>query len=166
MPRGPHLSRTGFLACCVALATWLVAPAAADTLTYENARFGTLVVFPAELFSETMDPPENGDGMTWLAADGASLAVYGMHNALMVGPGELADQAGAADGRPGFEVTYRRVGSDWVVLSGYEGDEVFYHRLEFGAGDVIHAMLMKYPAALKEKYDPLVGPIAASLAGP
>lgn len=138
-------------------------PAAADTVTYENSRFGTSISFPADIFVTQMDPPENGDGMTWLSDDGASLAVYGMNNALMADTETLADQASA---REGFETTYRRVERNWFVLSGYEGANIFYYRFELGADDVIHAMLLRYPTALRQKYDPLVAPLAATLAGP
>lgn len=153
-------------AAALVLAALVAGPAAADSLTYRNDRFGTTVAFPAEIFRTAMEPPENGDGMTFLADDGASIAVYGFNNALMVSPDGLADQAGDPQGRPRFTVTYRRVGKDWAVVSGLDGGDVFYQRFEFGAGDVIHAMLMRYPASAKSAYDPLVGPIAASLSGP
>lgn len=139
-------------------------PASADTLTYRNARFGTTVTFPAEIFSSQMPPPANGDGMTWVSEDGASLSAYASHNALMLSPREFADQASQGGDR--FEVTYRRVTDDWVVLSGYEDGDIFYYRFEFGADDVIHAMLLKYPPTLREKYDSLTGQIGGSLAGP
>ncbi|APH72056.1 hypothetical protein [Aquibium oceanicum] len=140
------------------------APAFADTLTYRNARFGTSLTFPAEVFSDQMEAPANGDGMTWLSDDGASLAVYASHNALDLSPREFADQASQGQGE--FEVTYRRVADDWVVLSGYEDGKIFYYRFEFGADDVIHAMLLKYPPTLRDKYDPLTGKLGSSLEGP
>jgi hypothetical protein len=138
--------------------------ALADTLTYRNARFGTTLTFPAEIFAVQMEPPANGDGMTWLSDDGASLAVYASNNALMLSPREFADQA--SQGGERFEVTYRRVADDWVVLSGYEDGQIFYYRFEFGRDDVIHSMLLKYPPTLRDKYDPLTGRIASTLGGP
>jgi hypothetical protein len=138
--------------------------ALAEPLTYRNARFGTTLTFPAEVFSQPMEPPANGDGMTWLSADGASLSAYASNNALMLSPRAFADQASQGNGR--FEVTYRRVADRWVVLSGYEDGEIFYYRFEFGADDVIHSMLLRYPTALRERYDPLTGPLGRSLDGP
>lgn len=149
------------------LAFSLLLPAAfanADTLTYRNARFGTSLTFPAEIFSNQLEAPANGDGLTWLSDDGASLAVYASTNALMLSPGQFADQASQGQGE--FEVTYRRVADDWVVLSGYEEGNIFYYRFEFGSDDVIHAMLLKYPPTLRDKYDPLTGTIGSSLQGP
>jgi hypothetical protein len=144
------------------LATLAAAPALADTLTYRNSRFGTTITFPAELFERRMDPPANGDGMTWTSAGGASLAVYGANNALAVDPQGLADQVAAS----GVEITYRRVGSNWVVLSGYEDGLIFYQRFEFGADDVIHGVLIKYPESQRGVFDPILGDIAGSLGGP
>jgi hypothetical protein len=134
----------------------------ADEMRYTNARFGTSIAFPAEIFSEAMEPPANGDGMTWRSADGASLAVFGQHNALEMSPTDLVAEAS----QPGVSITYSRSGKDWAVVSGTEGRLIFYQRFEFGADDVIHSVLLRYPAALKATYDPLVGPVVATLDGP
>ena len=71
---------TSLSAALVACA--LASPAIAKPFTYTNARFGTSVTFPDDVFTGQAEPPENGDGMTFLAEDGASLAVYGSNNAL------------------------------------------------------------------------------------
>jgi hypothetical protein len=139
--------------------------ARAQQITYVNERFGTEVTFPADIFSNRMDPPANGDGLTFLSSDGASLAVYGMNNALAQTPAGLVQEA-KAQSSGDYDLTYSKAGKDWAVLSGFEQGLVFYERFEFGADDVIHAFLMKYPPSLKPKYDPLVGPIAGSLTGP
>lgn len=144
----------------------VAAPALADTLTYKNSRFGTSITFPAEIFRQAMEPPENGDGMTWLSDDGASLAIYAFNNALMQTPEEFADTASEPAGREGFEVTYRRVKDNWVVLSGYVEGDIFYDRFEFGANDVIHAMLLRFPTDLKPKYEPYIADMGKSLEGP
>lgn len=141
-----------------------MSPAAlADSLTYANSRFGTTLTFPAELFDQRMEPPANGDGMTWTAADGGSLAVYGSNNALDATPQQLIEQM--ADS-PGVEVTYSKAGKDWAVVSGFEEGLIFYQRFEFGGDGVIHSMLLRYPEAQRGRYDPLVGDIAGTLAGP
>ena len=143
------------------LATAIAAPALAKPFTYTNARFGTSVTFPDEVFTSHAEEPANGDGLLWLSPDGASLAVYGSNNALEQSPEQLADFTSE-----GLDVTYRKVGKNWVVLSGHDGPNIFYHRLEFGGDGVIHAFLLKYPASAKAKYDPLIGGIAESLNGP
>ncbi|KQU70010.1 hypothetical protein ASC75_07700 [Aminobacter sp. DSM 101952] len=145
----------------ILLALSLAAPAMAEPFIYTNARFGTSVTFPLEVFTSRAGEPANGDGMTFLAPDGASLAVYGSNNALDQTPEQLADFSSE-----GATITYRKVGKDWVVLSGHDGPDIFYHRLKFGRDGVIHAFLLKYPATTRSKYDPLVGAIADSLVGP
>lgn len=137
----------------------------AEPVRYANPRYGTTVTFPGEVFSLPQPPSENGDGMSWAAPDGGFLAVWGMYNALGQTPEEYADWENENQG-PGYQVTYRRVAKDWVVLSGYDGGEVFYKRFEFGAEDVVHALLIRYPKARKAAYDRLVGPIAESFDGP
>ncbi|WP_269929591.1 hypothetical protein [Aminobacter sp. HY435] len=139
----------------------IAAPAAAKPFIYTNARFGTSVTFPAEVFTGKADEPANGDGLTWLAPDGASLAAYGSYNALEQTPEQLADFSSE-----GLDVSFRKVGKNWVVLSGRDGANIFYQRFEYGRNGVIHAFLLKYPATAKAKYDPLVRSIAESLNGP
>lgn len=142
-----------------------VQPAGADTLTYTNARFGTSVTFPAELFEQRMELPGNGDGMRWTSASGASIAVYGGNNALDLTP-ETLIQEQLARGMAGFEVTYHRAGDNWAVVSGVEDGAIFYQRSLFGADEVIHTVLIKYPPSARDAFDPVVGDIAGSLTGP
>ncbi len=52
------------------------------------------------------------------------------------------------------------------MLSGLKDRTIFYERRLFGKDHVIRSVWIKYPPALKSKYDPLVGAIAASLKGP
>lgn len=148
----------------VALAAMLFAcPGYAAQSTYVNERFGTSIAFPDDVFTQRMPPPDNGDGQRWQAPDGGTLAVFGRYNVMDETPESLADNAKHEGGR---QVTYSKVGKDWVVLSGTETGQVFYERYQFGKSDVIHTVVIGYPVALKAKYDPLVGHIAASLKGP
>ncbi|MBX3578153.1 MAG: hypothetical protein KF723_13175 [Rhizobiaceae bacterium] len=147
------------------LVAFAVAPALADQLTYVNDRFGTSVTFPAELFDQRLEPPANGDGMSWSSSDGATLSVWGTNNVLDFTPQSLAEHETARD-TPGFEVTYHRVGSNWLVLSGYDEGLIFYERFVFGSDNVIHGVWIKYPESLRSTFDPIVGDIAASLKGP
>jgi hypothetical protein len=149
------------LSATVLMTLTICAPVEARPVTYTNARFGTSVTFPDEVFSRKMAAPANGDGMSWTSADGASLAVFGSNNVLEQSPKELADQVSL-----GLKVTYSRIGKDWAVLSGFDGGLVFYERFEFGASGAIHSVLITYPAEKKAVYDLLVGPIADSMQGP
>lgn len=136
--------------------------AMASDYTYANPRFGTTITFPDAIFNEADPEPENGDGARWRAADGGELAVWGEYNALDFTPSTLADFIA----KDLDKVTYRKVGARWMVVSGFDGDVIVYHRAEFGSGGVIHTMELRYPAALNQHYDRLAGKIADSLIGP
>jgi len=140
-------------------------PAFADSLTYTNARFGTHVTFPAELFETREEPPANGDGMKWTSSDGGSMGVFGSWNVTELSPADYLQQL--IDFRGGEDdITYKRAGKDWVVISGTQGPDIFYERHEFGAQSAIHSVVLTYPRSLEAKYNPAVGPIANSLGGP
>lgn len=140
------------------------APVAAET--YVNPRFGTAVEFPAEVFAQPQLPPDNGDGQRWRSPDGAELAAFGSYNALEQTPAGFFAEL-IASRRQTTKLTYSRVEDRWGVVSGFAGQEVYYEKYVFGEGDeIIHGLILRYPTALKAKYDPLVGPIANSLDGP
>jgi hypothetical protein len=157
-----HLRRIGLFSALLFFPTNLTTTALAKPFTYVNARFGTVCTFPDQIFSKRMPEPENGDGLEWQSADGASVACYGGYNALDDTPKSLVESEKASP-EPGEKVTYSKTGKNWAVLSGTKGDKIFYRRSVFGKEDVIHSVFIEYPAALKAKYDPLVGAIAASL---
>ncbi len=138
-------------------------PAAAAGTVYVNARFGTTITYPADVFTRRMLPPDNGDGQSWRAPDGGTLLVYARIAVAGETPKGIEAAAKSDSGR---RLTYSRSGSDWVVLSGIETGSVFYERYRFGDDGVIHVVVVGYPVDLAPRYDPLVGPIARSLSGP
>ena len=145
-----------------ALAIAAAIPVTAAERTYVNPRFGTTITFNDSVFTTMQPEPDNGDGASWLAPDGGRLLVWGQNNVLDFTPTTLADDvAGGLD-----QETYRKVGSRWMVVSGYDEGEIVYHRAEFGDRDVIHSMEMRYPADLAKHYDRLASRMADSLIGP
>lgn len=154
-----------FAAVLLALAA--VPAAQADSLTYVNDRFGTTLTFPLDIFDAIDPPPANGDGRRFRSNDGAELAAYGQFNTLDQTPETLIEWDTDIVEKNGGAVTYSASGKDWAVVSGKQGDDIFYQRHEFNQdGSVIHSMEMRYPAAWSARYDPLVGGIADSLEGP
>jgi hypothetical protein len=137
-------------------------PAFAANKTYVNPRFGTTATYPDEVFTKAEPAPENGDGITLLSEDGASLRIWGQNNALDDTPGSLADTI--ASGLK--EVTYRKIGAKWMVISGFEGTVIIYHRSEFGNQGTIHSFELRYPSSLSKHYNRLAESIADSLIGP
>jgi len=137
----------------------------ADTITYTNARFGTQISFPAGLFTQTAELPVNGDGALFTHPDGGSLAVYAFNNALDLNPREMAANMRSRIGE-NFSITYERIAENWLVQSGFEEGLIYYQRVEFGADNVVHGFLMKWPEALRTKYDDRISGIGKSLTGP
>lgn len=145
-----------------------VPSARTEPVTYVNERFGTTATFPGDVFTEALEPPANGDSRTWRAADGATVPIYGSYNVMEYSPEQLA-QARIVRDVPNFQLAYRKVKDNWVVLSGYEGEMVFYERHEIrtdGAVDIIHSLSIQYPKARRAIYDKLVPDITATLTGP
>ncbi|TIU73412.1 MAG: hypothetical protein E5W03_25195, partial [Mesorhizobium sp.] len=87
--------------------------ALAKPFTYVNARFGTVCTFPDQIFTERMPEPENGDGLEWHSADGASVACYGSYNALDDTPKSIVENEKASPD-PGEKVTYGKAGKNWA----------------------------------------------------
>lgn len=130
--------------------------------TYVNPRFGTTLTYPDAIFTQTAPVPMNGDGQTWTSADGATLSVWGQNNVLDFTPTTIADFIA----KDIDEVTYRKVGSKWMVVSGFDNGAIVYHRAEFGSAGVIHSMELRYAASVRQHYDRLAGIIAEGLIGP
>ncbi len=148
---------------------WLLAPvpqAAAETWKlYVNDRFGTAAEYPADRFHPGR-PPDNSDGQSFTADDGAALAIFAHLNVDNDKPAhyEAVLRSGSSDYSGG--VTYRATGSNWLVLSGYRGDLIFYEKYIFAKGkdiDVIHAMVVTYRRDTKAIYDPIAARMAKSL---
>lgn len=137
-------------------------PAFAGNKTYVNTRFGTTATYPDDVFTKAEPAPENGDGITLLSEDGASLRIWGQNNALDFTPGSLADFV-SDDLR---EVTYRKVGAKWMVISGFVGTDIVYHRAEFGNQGTIHSFELRYPSSLSKHFNRLAETISDSLIGP
>lgn len=126
-------------------------PAGDGWETYVNDRFGTTLVYPAELFTAE-PPPENGDGRRFLSPD-ATLEIYAWDNT----DGETADSLKRRlVGSDGYEdVTYSPSGAGWLVISGYRGDNIFYEKYFFRA-DEVHGFGMEFPREAKPRYAPII----------
>jgi hypothetical protein len=157
-----HIVRRRLLGALVLAFMFGITVAHAANRTYVNPRFGTTITYPDAIFTKVEPDADNGDGRKWLAPDGAMLTVWGQNNTLDFTPESIADFiAKEID-----EVTYRKVGSRWMVVSGFDNGAVVYHRAEFGSGGVIHSMELRYSATVRQRYDRLAGIIADSLIGP
>ncbi len=146
----------------------LVSPvpeAAAETWKlYVNDRYGTAAEYPADRFHPGR-PPDNSDGQSFTADDGAALAIFAHLNVDNDKPAhyEAVLRSGSSDYS---DVTYRATGNNWLVLSGHRGDSIFYEKYIFAKGKdlgVIHALVVTYRRDTKAIYDPIVARMAKSL---
>lgn len=130
---------------------------------YSNERYGATIEYPSRFKPGT--PPDNNDGLSFTADDGAELKVWGSLNVLEHDIPAL--EAFLREGSKADEkITYRAAGRNWLVLSGTRGDKVFYTRyLLSHRNEVENAFDISYPAALTAAYDPIVARIAKSLKG-
>ncbi|WP_102959062.1 hypothetical protein [Mangrovicella endophytica] len=142
------------------LAAVMAGPVLADSFTYANPRFGTSASFPAEAFPQALPEPTDRDGRAWRSPQGAELFIYARANSGGETPASITRARGQDD-----EVTYAKAGQRWAVVSGYRDGKIFYERYIFRGG-LIHSVAIRYPEALRGRYDRLVGPITMSLRGP
>jgi hypothetical protein len=129
--------------------------------TYANPRFGTRLTYPSDLFASRVES-DNGDGVTMSAADGATLAVFGAHNATEATPAQYVRGLVRGGGRYSH-ISYRLVRPRLAILSGTSGGKIFYERYSFLSDGTIHAFVLQYPLAARSRYDGLVARISASL---
>ena len=126
-------------------------PAGNGWQTYVNERFGTRLQFPADTFAPEA-PPENGDGRRFVAPDGV-LEVYAWENSDRESVASLKRRLVGADGYT--DVTYSPSGSNWLVLSGYRGNNIFYEKYVF-RDDTVHGFGVEFPAEEKPRYSPII----------
>jgi hypothetical protein len=140
-------------------------PAAAATRTYRNERHGFGLVYPADFVLDRVTLPADGTGAEFWAADGgAGFAVYGGENAARRPLRDLLAEARAnilaqGNGR----VTYTRLGTDWLVVSGVADGRIVYQRTVLGRGGRrVATLYVSYPEAEKARWDAAVTPISCS----
>ncbi len=154
------------LVCCLAALTAPRGARADDRwIVYVNDRYGTTISYPAPRFA-MRPPPANDDGRTLIAADGAEILVFAAYNAL---DETLAAKRASLTGPDYARTTYRASEANWFVVSGYRDiggvDSVFYEKCILSRdGGVFHSLVVTYPSALKDRYDPIVARVAASFA--
>lgn len=130
---------------------------AADWQAYRNARFGFAVEYPAGLLT-MQPPPANDDGRVFSAPDRRiEVIASASHNVLEDSIGQLYTKALARYG-PG-NVSYRRQGSSFYVVSGIAGGRVFYEYVQIarkGGSEYVGSLLVRYPAEEKAVMDRVV----------
>jgi hypothetical protein len=134
----------------LAAALMIAASPADGWTTYSNARFAFSLCYPSSVFRAGR-PPDNGDGLSFAARDGATLATWGSNDAL--DHGLTGEQSFAERDRKG--ITYRAKGGNWFALSGKTGARVFYRKTFFDDRRFV-SFELSYPASVASRYAPIV----------
>ena len=123
--------------------------------SYTNLRFQYAICYPEDLMIPQGESPNN-DGQNFLAKDGARLIVFGQNNALSESLEDaLADTESRLAGTSG-KVTYKVLKPNWFVVSGRNGQTVFYARTSYN-GDQFKSFELTYSNSVAEVYAPLIG---------
>jgi hypothetical protein len=142
------------------LASGAIGALADDWRLYQNERYGTTIEYPPSF--KPLPPPDAGDGRKFESADGGTFSVFASFNAEDYDLAKYRDFV-LENLDAGSVVTYQANGSDWFVLSGTKGDDIFYEkRLLSHRGEMIEGLVISYPASLKATYDPIVAQMAKS----
>ena len=146
-----------------ALAIFAFTPALAFAGDAEWQRYvipstGTSVDMPVSIFTSDAGAPEGGTGRRFFTEDRrADLTVQSVPN-----PENELPATFLAKQRPPAGIIYKRITSDFFVVSSIRKDRIWYNRCNRGSG-TIDCVLINYPAAEKRQWDGVVTRISHTL---
>jgi hypothetical protein len=139
----------------------LIASATAEPAIWKRfeipeTNFG--VDLPADIFTKDGGKPESGYGIKLLTADGrANITVQSVSNNTDDKPSSFL-----AKKQPPRDIVYRRMASNFFVVSSVRKGMIWYDRCNFARG-FITCVLINYPAVEKTRWDAVVSRISHSL---
>jgi len=122
---------------------------------YVNVRFKYAICYPKDLLVPQGESA-NSDGQKFLSNDGVELIVYGTNNALNETLKERMSETQARLAGATGKVTYKVQKANWFVLSGQNGQTVFYVKTLSSHGQ-FKSFELTYDRSAAALYDPLVG---------
>jgi uncharacterized glyoxalase superfamily protein PhnB len=130
--------------------------------TYQDPKAAFSFKYPSGIFQPGPDSPSH-DRPAFVSRDGrAQLVVYGGDNVSGQSIEAYRRQL-IAESFSDAKFDYVPVRKTWFVLSGREGDEMFYLRITFACdGRTLHGWGLRYPAAERKVYDRIVEDIHRS----
>jgi hypothetical protein len=146
-----------------ALAVLAFTPALAFAGDIEWRRYaipstGTSVDMPVSIFSSDAGAPEGGTGRRFFTEDRrADLTVQSVPN-----PANDSPAAFLARKKPPAGIIYKRITSDFFVVSSVRNDRIWYNRCNRGNG-TMNCVLINYPAREKRQWDSVVTRISHTL---
>ena len=147
------------LAAIIALCATCSIASANDWSIYRIPESGTSVDIPVSIFTEPAGKPD-GYGQHFRSSDGnADFTVQAVENRQGLSPAEFL-----ASKNPPTGIIYKRISSNFFVVSSIKRDKIWYNRCNFARG-YVHCVLINYPAAQKRRWDAVVTRISRSLHG-
>jgi hypothetical protein len=117
-------------------------PLGSQYTQYTSQAQGLSFVYPEDVLTPLGNAADGGS-QTFASADGRTVvAVAAQPNTAGTSLAEAFAQAARKD--VGREVTYTASGSRWYVVSGYEGDTLFYEKVVLGGG-AFKALRITFP---------------------
>ena len=155
--------RTNILAIVI-ISSSLGTQSLADDLgwrIYEDAKTGCTLDYPAGLFGPQRVPPDKPKLFSTRDGD-IYFRIQGMENPDGWSPQTIRKKYLSAD-IPG-DVTYERTRSDFVVLAGHRGADIFYTKVAVSSDRVSACILeITYSREHKERFDQIVTRMSHSL---
>jgi hypothetical protein len=156
----------GGIVAALAFIVWCVAAAARPAgepgwTTYTDG-YGTVLDFPANIFTHAEGAPPVGSGRRFRTADGrAEVSIYTIANAEHATPRSYLSRHLKSDFS---HLDYDRVGDRFFAVSGIVRGKTFYSRCNFeGRRGAMHCVYLAYPAAETRAWDALVTRMSLSL---
>ena len=119
---------------------------------------GTSVDMPASIFTSDAGPPEGGTGRRFFTEDRrADLTVQSVPN-----PENDSPATFLARKQPPAGISYKRITSDFFVVSSIRKDRIWYNRCNRGNG-TMNCVLINYPSAERRQWDDVVTRISHTL---
>ena len=119
---------------------------------------GTSVDMPDSIFTSDAGAPEGGTGRRFFTEDRrADLTVQSVPN-----PGNDSPATFLARKRPPAGIVYKRITSDFFVVSSIRKDRIWYNRCNRGNG-TMNCVLINYPSAERRQWDDVVTRISHTL---
>jgi hypothetical protein len=133
--------------------------------TYSNSRFSYVISYPAALLIPQGES-DNGDGQKFLSSDGqVEMIVYGNENTSDQSLRDLYNSQLRSEGNQSKrQVTYKVLRANWYVVSGYEGDRVYYQKTIFNGG-VFKTFRIEYDKSRADVFDQVTKKVVASFRG-
>ena len=126
--------------------------------TYYNGRFGYAIAVPLN----RLEPigPTDGNGQVFAGSEG-ELRVFG---SATLAEGSLSEAYRAlSQSTPEREVTYKVERDDWFVVSGFDGDTVFYTKVMVHPDNgAFLTFTLRYDRSLKPVFDPITEEVSYS----